>query len=63
MPEIPFEIHEEDFSKTAMDYLCFKEGIDVKALGERLLNAALYSSQILSDGKCVNVKIGVDYEN
>ena len=27
MPEKPFEITEEDFRKTAMDYICFKRGI------------------------------------
>ena len=45
MPEIPFEITEEDFRKTAMDYLCFKKGINVKEFGERLVNATLYSKK------------------
>lgn len=43
MPEKPFEITEEDFRKTALDYLCFKKGIDTKEFGERILNVALYS--------------------
>lgn len=46
MPEKPFEIFEEDFRKTAMDYLMFKKGIDVKEFGEKLLNSAMYSSNI-----------------
>ena len=46
MPEKPFEIFEEDFIKTAMDYLMFKKGIDVKEFNEKLLNSALYSSNI-----------------
>lgn len=46
MPEKPFEISEEDFRKTAMDYLMFKKGIDVKEFGEKLLNSAMYSSNI-----------------
>ena len=58
MPEKPFEISEEDFKKTAMDYICFKKGIDTKAFGEKLLNAALYGSEVTSDDTGVNIKIG-----
>lgn len=58
MPEKPFEISEEDFKKTAMDYICFKNGIDTKAFGEKLLNATLYGSEITSDDTGVNIKIG-----
>lgn len=46
IPEKPFEIFEEDFRKTAMDYLMFKKGIDVKEFGDKLLNSAMYSSNI-----------------
>lgn len=58
MPEKPFKISEEDFKKTAMDYICFKNGIDTKEFGEKLLNAALYSSEVSSDDTGVNIKIG-----
>lgn len=58
MPEKPFEISEEDFKKTAMDYICFKNGIDTKEFGEKLLNAALYSSEVIPDDIGVNIKIG-----
>lgn len=58
MPEKPFEISEEDFKKTAMDYICFKNGIDTKAFGEKLLNAALYGSEVTSDDTGVTIKIG-----
>lgn len=58
MPEKPFEISEEDFKKTAMDYICFKKGIDTKEFGEKLLNAALYSSEVSSDDTGVHIKIG-----
>ena len=46
MPEKPFEIYEEDFIKTMMDYELFKQGIDAKEFGETLLQKVLYSSQI-----------------
>lgn len=41
-PQKPFEIFEEDFRKTAMDYLLFQKGIDVNVLTLKLANNALY---------------------
>ena len=58
MPEKPFEISEEDFKKTAIDYICFKNGIDTKEFGDKLLNAALYASEVSSDDTGVSIKIG-----
>lgn len=58
MPEKPFEISEEDFKKTAMDYICFKQGIDTKEFSDKLLNAALYASEVSSDDTSVSIKIG-----
>lgn len=63
MPEKPFEISEEDFRKTAMGYLCFKQGIDTKAFGEKLLNAVLYGSKVSSDDTGVNIKISGDSDD
>ncbi len=57
MPGKPFEISEEDFRKTAMDYLCFKQGIDTKEFSDALLNAMLYSSEISSDDDIVSIKL------
>ena len=57
MPVKPFEISEDDFKKTAMDYICFKNGIDTKEFGEKLLNATLYGSEVTSDDTGVNIKI------
>lgn len=58
MPEKPFEISEEDFKKTAIDYICFKNGIDTKEFSEKLLNATLYGSEVTSAGTGINIKIG-----
>lgn len=55
MPQKPFEIYEEDFCKTAMDYLMFQQGIDSKAFGEKLLDTAMYSSRVSADDKSVTV--------
>ena len=51
MPEVPFEIFEEDFTKTMMDYLMFKENIDVKEFNEKLLRKVLYGSNITNEEK------------
>lgn len=45
-PQKPFEICEEDFRKTALDYLLFQEGIDAKDFENKLLKAVLYSSDV-----------------
>ena len=61
MPEKPFEIFEEDFIKTAMDYLMFKKGIDVKEFNEKLLNSSMYSSNI--DENDDQIYISLNKEN
>ena len=60
MPEKPFEISEEDFKKTAMDYICFKNGIDTKEFSEKLLNTALYASDITADDDSVSIRLTKD---
>ncbi len=49
MPEKEFEISEEDFTKTMMDYLMFKQGIDTKDLSDSLVKKVMYDSEIHSD--------------
>ena len=46
MPDVPFEIYEEDFTKTMMDYLMFKEGVDVKEFSEKLISKVMYNSVV-----------------
>lgn len=46
MPEKPFEIYEEDFIKTMTDYEFFRQGIDVKAFNDKLLQTIMYSSSV-----------------
>lgn len=57
MPEKAFEISDEDFTKTMMDYLMFKEGIDVKEFGEKLLTKVLYSSSVESKDDYVSIML------
>lgn len=58
MPEKEFEIHEEDFTKTMMDYLMFQEGIDIKEFGDKLLNKVLYGSEVkaIDDGITISLR-------
>lgn len=51
MPEKEFEIYEEDFTKTMMDYLMFEDGIDVKEFSDDLIEKVMYSSFVAEDGK------------
>ena len=60
MPQKPFEVFEEDFKKTAMDYLMFREAIDAKDFGERLLHAAMYASTVVSDAQHVTISVPAD---
>lgn len=54
MPEKPFEIFEEDFIKTMMDFEMFKQGIDVKEFNENILFKIMYDSEvIMKDNKII----------
>lgn len=57
VPQKPFEIFEEDFRKTAMDYLMFQKGINTKAFGEKLLDTAMYSSRVSADDDDVTISL------
>ena len=57
MPEKEFEMFEEDFVKTVMDYLMFEQGIDVKEFNEKLINKVLYSSSVSFNGDVVNISL------
>ncbi|MGO5335653.1 N-6 DNA methylase [Bilifractor sp. LCP19S3_H10] len=57
MPQKPFEIFEEDFRKTVMDYLMFQKGIDAKAFGEKLLDTAMYSSRVSAGESEVTISL------
>ena len=48
MPEKAFEVFEEDFTKTMMDYLMFQQQIDVKEFSERIVTKVMYNSSVTS---------------
>ena len=56
-PEKPFEISEEDFTKTMMDYLMFKKGIDVKEFSDKLVKKVMYESDITSKNKTISISL------
>lgn len=51
MPEKEFEIYEEDFTKTMMDYIMYQEGIDAKEFSDKLIEKVMYSSNVAEDGE------------
>lgn len=57
MPEKKFEIYEEDFTKTMMDYLMFEQKIDVKEFEEKLIHKVMYNSSVTSAGRDVTIHI------
>ena len=57
MPEKEFEISDEDFTKTMMDYLMFKAGIDVKDFGDKLLTKVLYNSSVESQDDYISIML------
>ncbi|KAB7217375.1 N-6 DNA methylase [Bifidobacterium longum] len=59
MPVKPFEITEEDFRRTAMDYLMFQQGIDAKEFDESVL-AGVYAGEVSDDGENVTISIPKD---
>lgn len=44
----PFEIFEEDFNKTLMDYILFNEGINANEFKNKVTEKVLYSSKVTS---------------
>ena len=57
MPTAPFEIFEEDFVKTMMDYEMFLRGIDVKEFNEKVMKSVLYSGIISEKENSVVIEI------
>lgn len=58
--EIAFEVYEEDFIKTMVDYLMYGEEIDVKALKEIIFDKVIYFSDLSSDEESNNVTINIE---
>lgn len=63
IPEKPFQVFEEDFRKTAMDYLMFQQGINVKEFGEKLLAATMYSSKVELKDDSVDISLSRGVSN
>lgn len=57
MPKPEFEIFEEDFIKTVMDYYMFEEKIDVKSFSENLTDKVLYSSNVIEVNDTISIQL------
>ena len=60
MPKKEFVIFEEDFTKTAMDYLLFEQKVDVKQFTEDIASKVLYSSVIVQNDESVSIILNQD---
>ena len=58
--EVPFAAFEEDFVKSMVDYLMFKEDIDVKEIKERIADKIIYNSNISENDS--NILVSIDKE-
>lgn len=58
MPEKDFEIYEEDFVKTMVDYLMFQQGVNAREFSENLSQKVLYESEVRysSEGVAIILK-------
>lgn len=63
MPQKPFEIFEEDFRKTILNYLMFQKGIDAKEFEEKLFEMTLYSSHVTEDERSISIVIKKEKQN
>lgn len=57
MPEKPFEVFEEDFMKTMMDYEMYLRGIDAKDFESQLMSKVLYGSDVTEKDDTTIIKI------
>lgn len=60
MPEKAFEVFEEDFMKTMVDYEMYKREIDLKDLKEKLAQRVLYESSVKANENNINIVIKKD---
>ena len=63
MPEKEFEIYEEDFTKTMMDYIMYEDGVDVKDFYDNLIEKVMYSSCVAEDGEDYIITLKGDSDN
>lgn len=56
-PEKEFEISEEDFAKTILDYILYKEQISTSDFKDNIINSVLYSGQIKDLGNSIGISV------
>jgi len=52
-----FEIFEEDFKKTIIDYLMFQKNINSKQMSSSILESIMYFGNISEDGESINITL------
>ncbi|KQB84057.1 HsdM family class I SAM-dependent methyltransferase [Corynebacterium oculi] len=56
-PVKPFELHEEDLARAAMDYAIFQRGLDGKALREKVGMIATYSAHVSENPDAIIMEV------
>lgn len=59
----PYEIKEEDFAKTVLDYILFENDVDTAQFNENILRQVLYSSDTSKKGNDVVIRIKGEGKN
>lgn len=59
----PYEIKEEDFVKTVLDYMLFENDVDTTQFNEKILKNVLYGSDTSKRGNDVIIRIKGDNKN
>lgn len=58
VPPKPFSIREEDFQKTALDYLLWQKNVNVSELREKLMGRVMYGSELVdADERSMTIRI------
>ena len=57
VPPKEFEISEEDFRKTILDYYMFEEKVDIKDFESKIIYDVLYSSELKESDKKITISI------
>lgn len=56
-PQKEFEIYEEDFRKTLINYTMFKNSMDIKAFNDQLIEKILYSGEVKEDDSNIRITL------
>lgn len=63
MPVKEFQLFEEDFKKTLLDYIMFQNGIEAKEFTDKITNRVMYDSEINEEKEKIKIILDKGEEN